>query len=125
MVPVTTAAAVENLGLERDIHALPDSSRQVLLIESETLAALGLAHGVVKENITTSGIALMGLRRGKRLLVGTQVILEATKACSPCVRMDELRPGLLREIDGRRGMFARVIRGGTIARGDSITTLGE
>jgi MOSC domain-containing protein YiiM len=123
MVPVRAATAVENLGLDGDLHALPDSSRQVLLIESETLAEFGLAPGQVKENITTTGIALMGLRRGQRLLVGASVVLEATKACAPCSRMDELRPGLLRAIDGRRGMLARVIRGGPVAVGDSITIL--
>jgi MOSC domain-containing protein YiiM len=34
--------------------------------------------------------------------------------------MEEIRPGLLRELAGRRGMLAQVVRGGTIAPGDAI-----
>lgn len=121
MVTVPAAVAVANLGLRDDMHAIADSSRQILLMESETLGELGLRPGEVKENITTSGIALMALERGQRLAVGAEVVLEVTKACSPCRRMDEIRPGLLREIAGRRGMLARVIQGGTIDQGNAIT----
>jgi MOSC domain-containing protein YiiM len=34
--------------------------------------------------------------------------------------MEELRPGLLQEIGGQRGMLARVAQSGTINVGDSI-----
>lgn len=120
MVAVSGAEAVENLGLRNDMHALPDSTRQILLLESETLAVLGVGAGALKENITTVGIPLMQLRRGQRLSIGAEVLLAVTKACAPCSRMEEIRPGFLREIDGRRGMLARVVRGGKIARGDAI-----
>ena len=120
MQPVDEAQAIENTGLRGDKHALPDSSRQVLLLERETLDALGLSPGQVKENLTTEGILLMRLRTKDRIQIGDEVILEITKPCSPCGRMDEIRPGLLRELAGRRGMLARVIRGGSIVRGDNI-----
>ena len=120
MVPVAEAPAVENLGFRGDMHAIADSSRQVLLIEEETLNLLGLHPGEVKENITTRGIGLMNLKGRDRLRVGNEVTLEITKPCSPCSRMEELRPGLLKELAGRRGMLARVIRGGTIRNGDTI-----
>ena len=124
MQQVESVEAIENLGLKGDKHALPDSTRQVLLIEKETLNALDLSPSIVKENITTEGIALMKLQRKQRLKIGEEVIFEITKACSPCNRMDEIRPGLLRELSGRRGMLARVIRGGTIHRGDPIEPIG-
>lgn len=120
---IQTAEAVENVGLKGDLHAIGGSERQVLLIERETLDRLGLGAGDVKENITTVHIDLMSLRRGKRMLVGAEVILEITKACSPCSRMEEIRAGLLREIAGNRGMLARVVKGGAIHRGDAITLL--
>ncbi len=125
MTPAGAAELVGNLGLKNDIHALPDSSRQVLLLEKENLDAMGLGAGVVKENITTAGIRLTGLPHGTRLRLGTQAVIEITKPCSPCFRMDEIRPGLLKEIAGRRGMLARVITGGEIRKGDSIRVLGE
>jgi MOSC domain-containing protein YiiM len=125
MAPVASAEMVENLGLRGDTHALPDSSRQVLLIERETLDALGLTPGEVKENITTTGIRLMELPPKTRLRLGPTAVLEITKSCSPCFRMDEIRPGLLNEIAGRRGMLARVVTAGTIRPGDSITTIAR
>ena len=120
MQMVEMAEAIENLGLNGDRHALPDSSRQVLLIEKETLDLLRLTPGEVKENITTAGIQLMALSHKVRLKIGENVILEITKPCSPCSRMDEIRKGLINELAGRRGMLARVINGGVIRRGDSI-----
>jgi len=120
MLPVEYAEAVEKTGLKGDVHALPDSSRQLLLIERETLDHFDLEPGQVKENITTAGIALMSLPRGCRLHIGTDVVMEITKTCSPCSRMDEIRPGLRLKLAGKRGMLARVISGGIIRRGDSI-----
>jgi len=125
MRAVGAAELVGSLGLKNDIHALPDSSRQVLLLEKETLDAMGLEPGIVKENITTAGIRLTGLPHRTRLRLGAQAVIEITKPCSPCSRMEEIRPGLLKEIAGRRGMLARVITGGEIRKGDSISVLGE
>ena len=120
MQMVDQAEAIENLGLKNDKHALPDSSRQILLIEKETLDVLDLKPGQVKENITTIGIGLMKLTHRQRLRIGTGVVLEVMKACSPCHRMEEIRPGLLNQLAGRRGMLARVVEGGIVKRGDGI-----
>jgi MOSC domain-containing protein YiiM len=125
MQVVEQADVIENLGLKSDTHALPDSSRQILLVEKETLDALGLAPGQVKENITTIGISLMTLPKNQHLQLGNEVILQITKACSPCNRMEEIRPGLLKEIAGKRGMLARVIRGGSVRLGDSIKPIKQ
>ncbi len=119
MEPVAAASAVENLGLEGDRHAKPDSKRQVLLIEAETLEKFDLRVGEVKENITTRGIALTSLPVGTRLRVG-EAVLELTGECHPCERMEELRPGLRQALGGQRGMLARVAQGGTLRVGDSI-----
>ncbi len=122
---VEEVEAIANLGFKNDKHALPDSSRQILLIEKETLDELRVEPGQVKENITTLGIQLMGLKYGNRLSIGSGIILEITKACSPCSRIEEIRPGLLREIAGKRGMLARVIQGGMIRRGDTIQLINK
>ena len=95
------------------------------MIERETLDALGLKPGQVKENITTEGIELMGLNHEQRLRIGENVILEITKPCSPCSRMEEIRPGLLHALADKRGMLARVIHGGTIRRGDVIQPIDQ
>ena len=120
MKPLDAVRAVENMGLEGDRHAKPDSHRQVLLIEAETLEKLGLRVGQVKENITTRGIALMSLPAGTRLHIG-EAVLEVTAECRPCERMEELRPGLREILSGQRGVLARVAQGGTLRVGDPIT----
>ena len=109
-------------GIPGDAHFSPGSARQLLLIEAETLADLGVETGAVKENITVEGLSLMGLPAGTRLEVGLAQ-LEITKECEPCSRMDEIRDGLKAELVGRRGMMARVVRPGTVRRGDPIRVL--
>jgi MOSC domain-containing protein YiiM len=121
MSVVESAEAVEQTGLRNDRHANHGSLRQVLLVEKETLDVLNLPPGTIKENVTTVGISLMGLGAASRLRIGPDVVLEIVKQCSPCSRMDEIRPGLQRELAGRRGMLARVIKGGVIRRGDPIS----
>lgn len=122
MQPVSQAQAREDYGLEGDRHARPGSRRQVLLVAEETLTALDLAPGQVKENITTRGIALQTLPAGQHLLVGTAV-LEVTGPCTPCSRMEEIRPGLQRALAGRRGVLARVVRSGMIWPGAPVHPL--
>ena len=123
MKKVQEASVIVNFGMEGDRHVKPDSDRQILLIEKETLDELNLDSGSVKENITAQNIALTALLAEQKLLVGNSAILEITKPCVPCSRMNEVRPGLQAEIAGRGGMFARVLRGGLIHEGDSITRI--
>ena len=119
MREIEEVMAIEDRGFEGCVHGRPGSSRQVLLMDSETLADLGVEHGAVRESVTTRGIATARLRPGDRLKLG-EALLQITKPCAPCDRMDEIRPGLQKEIDGRRGMLCRVLRGGRIRRGDAI-----
>jgi MOSC domain-containing protein YiiM len=120
MTAVASAMAVEDFGLQGDGHAASGSRRQVLLIDKETLTVLGLVPGVVKENITTRGINLAALAAEQRLRLGASVILEITKPCAPCSRMEEIRPGLQSQLQDRRGLLARVRAGGLIKVGDVI-----
>jgi MOSC domain-containing protein YiiM len=123
MVFVESAEVVEGLGLHGDRHAIAESTRQVLLIEDETLGDLKLGPRQVKENITTRGIRLIDRVQGQRMQVGDEAVLEITKACTPCGRMDEIRTGLQSQLAGRRGTLARALRGGVIRVGDTIKLL--
>ncbi|MBI3913972.1 MAG: MOSC domain-containing protein [Chloroflexi bacterium] len=118
----TQARALANRGLEGDRHAQPNGSRQVLLMDEETLNKLGLPPGNVKENITTRGIAIQTLAKGTRVKIG-DAVFEITKPCTPCERMDEIRNGLRTEIEGQRGILAKVIEGGTLRVGDAIEVM--
>ena len=114
-----TARAIRDWGLEGDRHAQSGGTRQVLLMDEETLSTFGLAAGIVKENITTRGIDLKTLAPGTRLVIGS-ALLELTKSCTPCSRMDEIRPGLREALEGQRGMLARIVEGGILRVGDPI-----
>ncbi len=111
--------AISDMGMEGDLHAKRGSARQVLFMDEDTLAAFGLGAGRVRENITTRGIELKTLAAGTRLRVGGAVF-EITKACDPCELIEDIRPGLRAEMEGQRGMLARVIDGGEMRVGDTI-----
>jgi len=111
--------AIENKGLLECIHGRNGSSRQVLVMDVETLEEFGIASGRARENITTHGIALEKLSLGQRLRAG-EALLEVTQPCTPCHQMDEIRDGLQNALRGRRGILCRVVEGGAICRGDRI-----
>jgi MOSC domain-containing protein YiiM len=122
MEELAEATALEELGFEGCAHASLGGKRQVLLVDRETLDALRLGPGMIRENITTDGLNVNGLEVGESLKVG-ETLLEVTMVCTPCGQMDDLRPGLRKEIRGRRGMLCRIVKGGMIRPGDGIQTL--
>ena len=117
---------VAGSGIEGDMHCSDKrhlEDYQVLLMQEENLDALGLGHGVVSENVTTTGIDLQSLERDARLGLGDEVVLRISKECVPCGLMDDIRSGLQKELLGRRGMLAAVEEGGTVSVGDSVRVL--
>ena len=122
MREVEEISAIAGRGLEGCAHARPGSPRQMLLMDAETLDALGVPPGAVKENITTRGLELAKLPRGQRLRIG-EALFEVSIPCEPCRQMDDIRAGLQEQLRGRRGMLCRVLEGGRIRRGDAIEVL--
>ena len=122
MEELSEVRALDDAGFEGCAHARPASKRQVLLMDRETLEAMDLRPGVIRENITTDGLNVNGLQIGQLLRVG-ETRLEVTSVCTPCDLMEAIRPGLRKELWGRRGMLCRILEGGVIRRGDSIDRL--
>jgi MOSC domain-containing protein YiiM len=119
MEELPEAQVVGNAGVAGCTHARPGGKRQVLLMDIETLRAMDLAPGVVRENITTEGLNVNGLKVGQKLRAG-EVELEVSAVCEPCELMEEIRAGLMAELQGKRGMLCRVLRGGSVKQGDPI-----
>ena len=119
MEELQEARLLADFGLEGCAHAKADSSRQVLLVDRETLEAMELTPGVLRENITTGGLNVNSLQIGVHLRI-SEALLEVTMVCTPCNQMERIRAGLRKELWGRRGMLCRVLEGGTIRPGDSI-----
>ena len=122
MEELSEVRAVGDIGFEGCAHARPGSKRQVLLVDRETLEAMDLRPGIILENVTTDGMNVNGLQIGQQLLIG-KARLEVSAVCTPCDQMEAIRPGLQKELWGRRGMLCRVLEGGVIRRGDSIEKL--
>jgi MOSC domain-containing protein YiiM len=119
MKAVGRVTAIADRGFEGCIHGRHGSKRQVLVVDTETLAEFGLEPGIVRENITTVGLNVASLELGQWLAIGGAV-LEVTIPCEPCSRMDEIRMGLQEALQDRRGVLCRVIEAGRISLGDQI-----
>jgi MOSC domain-containing protein YiiM len=79
MLQLAEVAVIKDKGFKGCIHGRPGSKRQISLMDRETLDKLGLAPGVVKENITTEGLNFQTLATGNILRVGN-VVMEITGA---------------------------------------------
>jgi len=119
MEEVETAEAVTDFGFAGCAHAKKSSVRQLLLLDKETLDAMEPRPGRARENITTKGIDVNGLALGEHLRIGP-VLLQVSAVLTPCGQLEKVRPGLRREIYGRRGMWCHVLQDGTIRAGDAI-----
>jgi MOSC domain-containing protein YiiM len=117
--PLDRATAVAGHGLEGCAHANPPR-REVLFASKEHLDVVGVDPGAIRENVTVEGADVQQWPVGQRVRAGGAVF-EITMVCDPCERMEQLRSGLRAELDGRRGMLARVVEGGEIAVGDELT----
>lgn len=113
---------IVGVGLEGCAHARSGERRQVLLVDRETLEAMNLQPGILFENITTDGLDVNGLAIGQQLRIG-EARVEVTMVCTPCDQMERVRPGLRKELWGRRGMLCRVLESGLIRPSDSIVKL--
>lgn len=126
------ALTINTEGVQGDFNrwrtekAAGDPDQAVLLMREETLADLRaegwpVRSGDLGENMTVADLPADVLRPGVQVRLG-QVVLEVTKPCDPCTVLYSLPyvgvdrgAAFLRALKGRRGWFARVVRGGTVS----------
>ena len=113
-------------GFEGDAHA-GSWHRQVSLLADEDIQGmrdkgLALGWGDFGENLVTSGLDLLQLQVGRRFRVGQEAVLQVTQHGKKC----HTRCAIYRQagdcIMPRQGIFARVVRGGSVLAGDVIAT---
>lgn len=111
--------------------------RQVHLIHSELFDDMErrghvIAPGDLGENITTAGVDLLSLPRGTRLEIGGEAIIEITGLRNPCVQINGLSAGLMKELvhvdaSGETvrlaGVMSTVLAGGVVRPGDDIRVI--
>ncbi|WP_027340686.1 cyclic pyranopterin monophosphate synthase MoaC [Halonatronum saccharophilum] len=117
----------ENHGLEGDAHA-GDWHRQVSLLGEEDIdimksKGLELEMGAFGENIVTKGLNLSNLPVGTKLLLGEGVLLEVTQIGKECHDRCKIYYQVGDCIMPKRGIFAKVLKGGPIAAGVKIEVM--
>ena len=122
--PVPFIELKENYGIIGDAHA-GNWHRQVSLLATESVdkmraSGIELSAGDFAENILTSGIELKSLPIGTQLIIGG-TLLEITQIGKECHSDCEIRRLTGKCVMPTEGVFAKVIKGGTIQKGDSIT----
>ncbi len=120
--PVRTAVLTENLGIEGDAHA-GFLHRQISLLAMESIEkmrskGLDVGPGDFAENITTKGIDLCALPIGTRLKLGDDIAVEITQIGKECHNRCEIFKQAGDCVMPREGVFARVLRGGVLRKGD-------
>ncbi len=133
---VGEAHLIEDYGIEvagptpiKDAHAGP-GHRQVSLLALEsanTMRARGLDidSGDFGENIVTEGLNLKELSIGTRLRIGKESLLEITQIGKECHDRCAIYYQAGNCIMPREGIFARVLKGGTIRVGDVIEIISN
>lgn len=115
--------AIAHTGLASDVYADPLSPRQLLLASARAYADHALPAHALRENLLVD-FDTAHLRSGTVLQIGDDVLLRLMFQCEACGHLDAHQPGLSATIGPRRGMLARVLRGGAIHPGDRILDLG-
>ncbi len=125
---VTALTLIEGQGIEGDHYSARAGKREVTLFQAEHLPVIAAFCGMselhpeqLRRNLLISGLNLLACRQ-QRLAIGGDVIIEITGPCAPCSRMEQaLGPGGYNALRGHGGMTARIVRGGIIYCGDSVT----
>ncbi len=122
--PADSAVFTAGHGIEGDAHA-GNWHRQVSMLSYEDIEEFnrmggGVADGDFGENLVVSGLELSELAPGSRLVSGT-VVLEVTQRGKECHNDCEIKKRVGRCIMPENGIFARVLHGGTVRKGDKIS----
>lgn len=126
---VGEAILKENYGLVGDAHA-GGGPRQVSLLANESLKemkkkGIKIGCGGFGENLTTTEIEVTSLLVGTKLRVGKSALLEITQIGKTCQKPCEIYKNLGDCILPSQGVFAKVLSGGKVKKGDKITPGNE
>jgi len=119
---VTSVTGIAGVGIVGDCNAHAASPRQVLLVAARDLRDLRVGGADLRANLVVRG-DLCGLRSGSIISFG-KLALRITMSCEPCGQLNDVRPGLSKDIGSKRGLLARVVVGGSASIGTEGRLLG-
>jgi MOSC domain-containing protein YiiM len=127
--PVDSAVLKENYGIENDAHASEKWHRQVSLLAIESVKkmqemGLKVGPGDFAENITTEGINLPNLPVGTKMTIGHGIEVEVSQIGKVCHTRCAIYHQAGDCVMPKEGIFVKVLKGGTIKKGDEIKVVG-
>lgn len=105
-------------------HIKPEravSLQDIEILEQLRTEGYALDPGAAGENLTLSGVRVNGCAAGDRLRFSGGVVLELVAPRKPCYVLDAIDPRLKDDLVGRCGYMARVVTGGTIRPGETVS----
>ena len=118
----------KDYGLIGDAHADSSTHRQVSLLATSSIdkmrqLGLNVGLGDFAENLTCDGIDLVSLPVSTQISIGKEVILEITQIGKECHTKCAIYHKIGKCIMPEEGVFARVVNGGSVKKGDAIKLL--
>jgi molybdopterin adenylyltransferase len=115
----------EGYGMIGDAHADSSTHRQVSLLAMESIDKMremgfDLGPGDFAENLTTEGLEVASLPVGTQISIGEDILLEVTQIGKECHSGCAILRQTGKCIMPKEGVFARVLRGGSVRVGDQI-----
>lgn len=125
---IPSAQLIEGYGIRGDAHA-GKWHRQVSLLSAERVddfnaKGAGAGNGDFGENLVVEGVDCAKLPIGSRITIGngeTSSVLRITQRGKECHSHCQIYKRMGDCIMPREGVFAEVLKGGTIKQGDSLT----
>ncbi len=114
---------IENYGVKNDAHAGGERQVSLLAIESVKKAGLKVPPGAYGENLLIEGIDTSKIKLGTQILIGNEVLLEITHLGKKCHTKCAIFYAAGKCIMPIEGIFAKVIKGGRVNKGDKIRIL--
>ncbi len=124
-------ARIFTSGVEGDAHNHDKHYRDIQVVCLQDIEALeelnregyDLKVGTTGENLTVQGLNVNELPIGTLLEFPSGAVIEISKVRQPCYVLDAIDPKLKDDIEGRCGMYAKVIKEGAVQPHDTIQVL--
>ena len=119
------AMLIANYGIVGDHKAGRHPDRQLNILSYEWLQqrqqeGYRTEPGQFGEQLIIKGLPASGVEDGSQMRLGSEAIVEITKARTGCDRLQAVQTKPIKNISGGIGLMAKVITGGMIGVGDEV-----
>ena len=128
-IPMKEGLIIKDWGLKGDAHA-GKYHKQISLLGLDSMnkmlyQGVAINFGELYENLDVEGIILYQLSLGTKLKIGKDILLEITQIGKKESYFLEIDGKKISSIMTKEGVFARVLKGGKVKKGDEIEVLSE